>query len=108
MKFILNATIKSQAQAVWKGKSVLCGRIQTLSHVLSSCPKALEEGHYTLTTTSSNAIKKILNKINIEYYSVDGDIEGHTKGSTILPDIYVTSKKPDITILELTVPWGER
>ena len=55
MKFILNSainTLPTKANLKLWGKSksdkcVLCGRIQTLNHVLSSCPKALEEGCYT-------------------------------------------------------------
>ena len=93
-----------------------------LNHVLSSCPKFLEQGRYTYR--HNNVIKEIVENIDRENARVYADIEGHTiGGGTVPPDILVTSEKPDIviihdpetaekkhhiTIIELTVPWEER
>ena len=130
MKFILNSSIntlptKANLKLWGKSKSdkcTLCGRIQTLNHVLSSCPKFLEQGRYTYR--HNNIIKEIVENIDRDNARVYADIEGHTiGGGTVPPDILVTSEKPDIviihdpetaekkhhiTIIELTVPWEER
>ena len=87
MKFILNSSIntlptKANLKLWGKSKSdkcTLCGRIQTLNHILSSCPKFLEQGCYTYR--HNNIIKEIVETIDKDNARVYADIEGHTIGS---------------------------
>ena len=104
-------------------KCLLCGRKETIKHILSSCPAALEQGRYTYR--HNNVLREITESIDTNSFQYYSDIQGKTiGGGTIPPDILVTAEKPDIviidpmlaspsgkpfiTIIELTCPWEER
>ena len=79
----------------------LCGNNGTLEHILNFCPVALKQGRFTWRHNSvlhhlTNALKE--NKtLNLE---VLADIPGHDfNGSTIPPDILVTTSRPDLVLL---------
>ncbi len=94
----------------------LCGNRETLGHVLSGCPVALEQNRYTWRHDS------ILNQI-AQYMKTNCDPESDTdiycdaggRAWTIPPDVLITSDRPDLVILsrksktisifELTVPF---
>ena len=129
LKFILNSSINTLPTKanlkLWgkrsNDKCPLCGWKETTNHILSSCPKALEQGRYTFR--HNRVLKEIVDKIDTNRFKVYSDIEGFKiGGGTIPPDIIVTAEKPDlvmidplgfsgkpwVTIVELTCPWEER
>ena len=91
---------------------------QTLHHILSSCKSSLEQGRYTFRHDS--CLRSIVNflagklKDGMELFT---DLPGRSSGryGTIPIDIFVTSQRPDlvlvdrllnrIVLFELTVPW---
>ena len=91
---------------------------QTLHHILSSCKSSLDQGRYTFRHDSClRSIVCFLNgKLNdgLELFS---DLPGRNSGTygTIPIDIFVTSQRPDLVLVdrqlrqvvlfELTVPW---
>ena len=108
--------------ALW-GKTLnqccsLCGRKETVLHVLNNCPVMLNQGHYTYH--HNNILSILLAKLTVTLGSSEdthifSDIEGRHAlgGGTIPPDILPTNEKPDIvivqpthiTIIELSVPF---
>ena len=95
-----------------------CGNTQTLLHILSNCPTALDQGRYTWRHNSvlSNIIRLIRPKLlpsaklfsDLPWFLAPG-------GGSIPPHILVTNQRPDIVIVneslgevivsELTCPW---
>ncbi len=109
--------------ALW-GKTLnqacaLCGRKETLLHVLNGCPIMLDQGRYTYRHNNilSVILKALVNMYSdtSESYKIYSDIEGRHAlgGGTIPPDVLPTNEKPDIvimkpgeiTIIELSVPF---
>ncbi len=94
----------------------LCGNRETLGHVLSGCPVALEQNRYTWRHDS---ILHQLAEFIKTHYDLDSDTEIYCDAGgrpwTIPPDVLVTSDRPDlviisrknktISIFELTVPF---
>ena len=127
-KFAVNAGLNTLPTADnlkrWgKRTSDICtvcvlNRKQTLSHVLSYCNAALEQGRYTWRHNS--VLRTIFNFISPSLkdgFELFADLEGFGAGNggTIPPDVLVTNQRPDILLLnrrirkvilfELTVPW---
>ena len=122
MKFILNAsldTLPSKANLkVWvkcgSAKCALCSQVETLNHVISSCPVALRQLRWNYRYDSLlHYLGQVLDKDKFEVYI---DIAGQqtTALGTLPPDIVVSPLKPDcvvvdrankeITLFELTCP----
>ena len=126
LKFAINAglnTLPSLDNLKRWGKRVsdrcnFCGNTQTLLHVLSNCPVALEQGRYTWRHDSvlSNIIALIRPKL-VDGSRLYSDLPGFLApgGGSIPPHVLVTNLRPDIFIVneasqevilfELTCPW---
>ena len=127
-KFSINAGLNTLPSADnlkrWgKRTSDLCticdlNRKQTLSHILSYCGSALEQGRYTWRHNS--VLRTIYDFISPSLkadFELFADLEGlgAGNGGTIPPDILVTNQRPDlflvnrqlrkVVLFELTVPW---
>lgn len=126
LKFGLNSIVQTlpvnSNLSLW-GKTMnqlcsLCGRKETVLHVLNGCPIMLNQGRYTYR--HNLVLAHILKQLSEMYSSeqdckIYSDIEGKhaTGGGTIPPDILVTNEKPDIVItkpgkielIELSIPF---
>lgn len=126
LKFAINASIDTlptfRNLKQWGKRNSdhcpLCSNKQSLVHVLNACKHMLNDGRYTWRHNS--VLKVIYDKCKLSpLYSSDSiriyaDLPGcDLNGSTLPPDILVTSFRPDITIIsperviivELTVPF---
>ena len=126
MKFAINAglnTLSSMDNLKRWGKRVsdrcpFCGNTQTLLHILSDCPVALDQGRYSWRHDSilANLIRIFCPKV-AEGMELFSDLPGfHAPGGgSIPPHVLVTTQRPDIFIVnestrvavvfELTCPW---
>ena len=126
LKFLSNACIDTNPTNVnlkrWKKRSnascKLCSNKETLLHVLNNCKTMLLDGRYTWRHNSIlNYIHELIaSKYSDSHFKIFCDLPGKMKGiSTIPTDIFVTSQKPDlclvnseakeIILMELTVPF---
>ena len=127
LRFGLNAitnTLPVNSNLALWGKTLnqacaLCGRKETLLHVLNGCPIMLDQGRYTYRHNNilSVILKALVNMHSdtLEPYKIYSDIEGRHAlgGGTIPPDVLPTNEKPDIVIItpnemmiiELSVPF---
>ena len=110
LKFAINAglnTLPSLDNLKRWGKRVsdrcpFCGNTQTLLHVLSNCPIALNQGRYTWRHNSvlSNVIALIRPNLppGTQLYS---DLPGFlaSGGGSVPPNVLVTNLRPDIFIV---------
>ena len=95
-----------------------CGNTQTLLHILSNCPVALDQGRYTWLHNSvlASLIRVIRPKL-AEGMELFSDLPGFLApgGGSIPPHVLVTNQRPDIflvnistceaVVFELTCPW---
>ena len=122
LKFLLNSCLDTlptaQTNLLQLGKSAsdlckLClqagaelqGRRQeTTNHILNGCKVALHKKRYAWG--HSNLIKYITELIDIDRFLMYADIPSHTLpwGGTLPHNLLVTAEKPDLVIIELTVP----
>jgi hypothetical protein len=82
-------------------KCVLCKNPSSLKHILNWCPKALNEGRFTWRHNSvlSHFATNLKRNIN-EGQELYSDLpQFWLNGSTIPPDILVTSFRPDLVII---------
>ena len=101
-------------------KCKLCGNRGSLSHLLNSCPIALEQGRFSYRHNSVlQYIVKRTSELCVNHsldISVFADLPGQRiNGGTIPPNIVPTAEKPDLVvhdkenntvlICELTVPF---
>ena len=91
----------------------------TLFHLLSNCPKALEQGRYDYRHDSVlSFLYSVVRRMKGDKVEVYCDLDGgRVNGTTIPPDIVLTTSKPDLVIvdrsatpprldlIELTIPW---
>ena len=108
LKFLLNSsidTLPSPANLKRCKKSPsdickLCRGRGTTNHILNGCKSSLENGKYLWR--HNNIVNYILENIDTEKFTVFSDIPGFEApgGGTIPPQICITSKKPDIVILD--------
>ena len=126
LKFAINAginTLPTLDNLKRWGKRVnnrcsFCGNIQTLLHVLSGCPVALDQGRFTwrhdsVLSSIVTTVRQCLSEGFLLYADLPGFFAPH--GGTVPPDILVTTFRPDIFIVnetsktiilvELTCPW---
>ncbi len=127
LKFGLNSitdTLPVNSNLALWGKTLnqncsLCGKRETLLHVLNGCTIMLEQGRYTYRHNSVLSI--LLQNLSEMYsnhpghYKIYSDIEGRHAlgGGTIPPSILCTNEKPDIVIvtpeklviIELSIPF---
>ena len=128
LKFAMNAglnTLPSLDNLKRWGKRVsdrcpFCGNTQTLLHILSNCPVALDQGRYTWRHDSvlTSLIRLICPNLSTDA-QLFSDLPGFLApgGGSIPPHILVTNQKPDIFIIneslreavvfELTCPWDD-
>ena len=126
LKFAINAGINTLPTfdnlKRW-GKRVndrccFCGNIQTLAHILSNCPTALNQGRLTWRHNSVlNSIISLVRPFLKTGMVLFSDMPGYQAphGGTVPPHIHVTALKPDIflydetsevvIVFELTCPW---
>ena len=121
-KFVLNSvlnTLPTKDNLSRWGKTIsqscdMCGNRETMLHVLSGCPTALEQGRYTWRHDS--ILARISSFITTDSESdVEVFCDAGGRAWTIPPDILPTSDRPDLVILsrknksisifELTVPY---
>ena len=108
LKFITNATIDclpTNVNLVQWGKRMSdkcphCGARKTLAHTLNNCKTSLKQGRWTFRHDSIiKYIDKCLDKSKYEVY-VDLDGSKFSENSTIPPQYIVTTKRPDIVIID--------
>ena len=127
-KFAVNASLNTLPSADnlkrWgKRTSDICticdlNRKQTLSHILSYCNSALEQGRFTWRHNSVlRTIVDLLSPSLKNGFELYADLDGFNAGNggTIPPDVLVTNQRPDLFLInrqlrrvflfELTVPW---
>ena len=91
----------------------------TTAHTLNGCPKALNQGHFSLRHDSvlNGLVSQILSKIDGStkmFADLPGKQASDSPPATILADISTTTSRPDlvlitgpeVTFLELTVPFN--
>lgn len=107
LKFVLNATLDTlptktnllKGRETTSNKCKLCGGRETLKHILSFCPVALNQGH--LSWRHDSIVKYIVEYLDKTKYKEYADMDGMrtSANGTILPNIGATSVKPDIVVI---------
>ncbi|XP_072042835.1 uncharacterized protein [Amphiura filiformis] len=128
MKFIMNVfldTLPTKNNLSHWGKRMntkcdLCGKKETLQHVLNNCKVMLQQGRYTWRHNSVlRIILDTLREVSDSSWTFYCDLAGACKvaGTTIPPDILATQQRPDlvlvnrpskkIIVIELTIPFEQ-
>ena len=83
-------------------KCDLCGRKETLQHVINNCRIMLDQGRYTWRHNSVlRIILDSLQDVSAPSWKIYCDLEGASKiaGTTIPPDILPTQQRPDLVLI---------